>query len=525
MTKKQLARFFRRSLLMLAGFLLIATTVFAQSTSFTYQGRLTDGGNPATNTYDMQFKLYDTQDVGTGAQQGDTLTNSNVQVTNGVFTIGLDFGACASCFDGTARYLEISIRPAGSAGPYTVLSPRQPVTSAPYAVRSLASITADGLSAGCVNCVTSSQIASVDGTQITGNIPVESVPVGSGNYIQNAATLSRQGKNGAQPAPRFNIEGDGVAGGMLSANTINAQTQFNLSGVRILSSAGTDNLFVGVAAGEMQALGIENSYFGKGAGMSNTDGSENSFFGRSAGRDNSTGGTNSFFGKHAGRESNGRNNSFFGAFAGALNLTGSFNTFVGELAGTVNREGNNNTAMGRFSNFGSSNLSFATAIGSQAVVTASNRVQIGRLFQDTVAIGLLASATSLHVCIDGNNGVFSNCSSSLRYKESIQPFTSGLSLLGRLRPVTFNWKGRVEPDLGLIAEEVAEVEPLLVTHNQKGEIEGVKYEQLNVVLINAIKEQQSQIQQQQQQIKEQQKQIDGLKRLLCGQNPQAEVCR
>jgi hypothetical protein len=57
----------------------------------------------------------------------------------------------------------------------------------------------------------------------------------------------------------------------------------------------------------------------------------------------------------------------------------------------------------------------------------------------------------------------------------------------------FDWKGRQETDLGLIAEEVATVEPLLVTHNQTGVIEGVKYDQLAVVLINAVKEQQAQI--------------------------------
>ena len=92
------------------------------------------------------------------------------------------------------------------------------------------------------------------------------------------------------------------------------------------------------------------------------------------------------------------------------------------------------------------------------------------------------------------------CSSSRRYKDNILPFDGGLELVKRFRPVTFDWKERGEHDLGLIAEEVAEIEPLLVTHNRDGEIEGVKYDQVTMALINAVKEQQAQIQQQQRQI-------------------------
>ncbi|HET8674934.1 MAG TPA: hypothetical protein VFO63_04025 [Blastocatellia bacterium] len=141
MSKRLLTRFFSRSLLALLIFLLAASTVFAQSGAFTYQGRLTDNGNPANGIYDMEFKLFDTVDVGTGTQQGATITNSTVQVTNGVFAVQLDFGL--EVFDGTARFLEISLRPAGSADPYTVLAPRQPITSTPYAIQAVKSATSD----------------------------------------------------------------------------------------------------------------------------------------------------------------------------------------------------------------------------------------------------------------------------------------------------------------------------------------------------------------------------------------------
>src|SRR5947209_2376553 len=117
-----------------------------QSTSFTYQGRLSDGGTAANGVYDMQFKLYDTATVGTGSLQVSTnkVTNATVQVANGIFTVQLDFGPTG--FPGADRFLEISVRPNGGGNLYIVLSPRQPITSTPYAVRSANASSADSLS-------------------------------------------------------------------------------------------------------------------------------------------------------------------------------------------------------------------------------------------------------------------------------------------------------------------------------------------------------------------------------------------
>ena len=71
----------------------------AQTTAFTYQGKLSNNGSPAAGQYDFQFKLFDTAAVGTGTQQGTTQTLTNVTVAAGVFTVQLDFGACDSCFN------------------------------------------------------------------------------------------------------------------------------------------------------------------------------------------------------------------------------------------------------------------------------------------------------------------------------------------------------------------------------------------------------------------------------------------
>jgi len=99
--------------------------------TFTYQGRLTDGGGPANGSYDFQFKLYDA--AGGGVWVG-TIPKDDVTVTDGLFTVELGFG---SAFTGDARWLEIGVRPGASAGAYTTLMPRQALTATPYALYAL----------------------------------------------------------------------------------------------------------------------------------------------------------------------------------------------------------------------------------------------------------------------------------------------------------------------------------------------------------------------------------------------------
>ena len=110
----------------------------AQTTSFTYQGRLTDGANPANGNYDLQFALFD--GLSGGSQIGSILTRAGVTVSGGIFTVQIDFGV--SAFPGADRFLEISVRPSGG-GSFTILSPRQQISSTPYAIRTLSAQTAD----------------------------------------------------------------------------------------------------------------------------------------------------------------------------------------------------------------------------------------------------------------------------------------------------------------------------------------------------------------------------------------------
>ncbi len=124
--------------------------MLAQTAAFTYQGRLLDNGGPANGSYDLQFTLADA--LANGNSIAGPLTNAAVGVTNGLFSVTLDFGG--SAFDGSPRWLEIGVRTTGSMGPYTPLSPRQAITATPYATFAAnlapgAAVTLDG--AGITN--------------------------------------------------------------------------------------------------------------------------------------------------------------------------------------------------------------------------------------------------------------------------------------------------------------------------------------------------------------------------------------
>lgn len=209
---------------------LSAGAIFGQTSGFTYQGRLTDGGTPANGNYDLQFALFDAADGNN--QIGQTKTVSSVPVSVGVFTVTLDFGANA--FSGANRFLAISARPSG-AGAFTLLTPRQSITATPYAVRSLNAAAADTAN-------NAQQLAGVDASQYvkTNDARLSDArdpKAGNSNYVQNSTSQ--------QAATNFNISGNGTAGGTLSGNTVNAASQYNLGGQKILSLSSDNSLSLG----------------------------------------------------------------------------------------------------------------------------------------------------------------------------------------------------------------------------------------------------------------------------------------
>ena len=99
-------------------------------TAFTYQGQLSDDGAPASGDYDFQFTLYTVETGGSPLAGTDTLTHTEVPVSQGHFTVPLDFG---DVFENQQLFLEIAVRPSGSAQAFTTLTPRQAITPVPYA--------------------------------------------------------------------------------------------------------------------------------------------------------------------------------------------------------------------------------------------------------------------------------------------------------------------------------------------------------------------------------------------------------
>lgn len=112
---------------------LLSTIIAAASTTataapFTYQGSLQDSGAPANGEYDLRFELYNAA-IG-GSQIGPTINFNNVQVTDGTFQVDVDFG---NTFNDSQAFIFIEVRDGASAGGYTGLLPRSPITATPKA--------------------------------------------------------------------------------------------------------------------------------------------------------------------------------------------------------------------------------------------------------------------------------------------------------------------------------------------------------------------------------------------------------
>jgi hypothetical protein len=95
------------------------STVLAQGTAFTYQGQLRNSGNPASGTYNLQFSLY-TINTGGSAVAGPVTTNG-VVISNGLFTVTLDFGA--TVWNGDTNWLQIAVETNGGSS-FSALTPR-----------------------------------------------------------------------------------------------------------------------------------------------------------------------------------------------------------------------------------------------------------------------------------------------------------------------------------------------------------------------------------------------------------------
>ncbi len=217
-----------RSSLLLTFSLIAIGATSAQTTAFTYQGKLNDMSVAANGQYDLMFRLFNVASDGepidvpaacNGVASGSAeAVCEDVVVTGGIFTVSLSFGEAAFTA-GVQRFLEIHVRPGAGTGEYTQLTPRQEITSSPFSMKSLRAGSADSLSSICVLCVTDAKIESVGASKITGIVPIANGGTGSStkNFVDIFSNQSVFGNktfnntitfnNGVNLNPRLCVRG------------------------------------------------------------------------------------------------------------------------------------------------------------------------------------------------------------------------------------------------------------------------------------------------------------------------------
>ena len=219
------------------------STAHAQGTAFTYQGRLNSGGSPAGGTYNLTFSLFNTNT--SGVSIAGPVTNNAVSVTNGLFTVLVDFGPAV--FTGATNWLEIAVETNG-ATPFTTLVPRQQITPTPYAILA-------GTASGLSGTLLASQLTSIGNTNgaVYGNFFVgsagNSAMAGSYNTAYGYEALSTNMFGSANTADGFYALLSNTSGSDNTANGVNALA---------LNTSGSDNIALGYQAGYNISTGSSN---------------------------------------------------------------------------------------------------------------------------------------------------------------------------------------------------------------------------------------------------------------------------
>jgi Chaperone of endosialidase len=180
------------------------STAHAQGTAFTYQGRLNNGGVPANGIYDLQFTIYDLATNGT--LLAGPITNSTTGVSNGLFTVLLDFGATP--FTGADRWLDIAVRTNGG-GAFTTLNPRQKLTPSPYAITAgnLAGVIANNSVPGVDATIGGGDQNTASGSRSTVSGGETNTASGSYSTVAGGLQNSASGGGSAVSGGLYNIAG------------------------------------------------------------------------------------------------------------------------------------------------------------------------------------------------------------------------------------------------------------------------------------------------------------------------------
>ena len=428
-------------------------------TAFTYQGQLAVSGIPANGNYDFIFALYNAST--SGSEIGSPFVTNGLIVSNGQFIAVLDFG---NQFNGTAFWLSISVR-SNNTGSYVVLAPRQALSPTPNA---LFANTASNLS------------GAIPVTQLTGTM-------GNNQLANSAVTITA---------------GSGLSGG--GAVALGASTTLNNAG--ILSVTGDANIIASTVAGAV-TLTDNSTSASTGSTIVSRDASAsfsannitlygtlafpNGAFITSGGTSFLYSGNNDLFlGLYSGGTTTAAANLAIGPYALSVNKSGTGNTAIGGSALQNCTNGNNNVALGSGAGSSLTTGNYNIDIGSPGFAGDNGAIRIGYGIYQTSAYmngiyNTTVSGTAVQVNSSGQLGV---ASSSRKFKQEIRSMADTSDELLALRPVTFKYKPEIEaqglPQFGLIAEEVEQVDPNLVVHDQEHGIYTVRYEAVNAMLLN-----------------------------------------
>ena len=278
-------------------------------------------------------------------------------------------------------------------------------------------------------------------------------------------------------APDTALAGGNTADGQGALLSLTTGLYNSAFGLDSLLSNGAANFNTGVGAGALLSNTADfNTATGAAALFSNTIGSYNTadgvfaLFSNTEGHDNTATGDYALFGNTAGS-----NNTALGRLALYNNTTGSENTALGIFAGHDLTTGDNNIDIGN------------NVVG---IAGESNTIRIGNTdITDTFIRGISgATAAGGDAVFVTSGGRLGTLTSSARFKDEIKPMGTASEAILTLRPVSFRYKKQIDPqgipEYGLIAEEVAKVNPALITRDREGKPYTVRYEQINAMLLN-----------------------------------------
>jgi len=320
---------------------------------------------------------------------------------------------------------------------------------------------------------------------------------GTGNSAFGAFALSSAVSENANTA---------IGAGALFLNTAANNTAIG-AGALLSNTIGFSNTASGAFALFNNTIGLTNSANGFQALFSNTRGSRNTATGTGALFSNTTGVENTATGLGAlATNTIGVANTANGLNALGIS-TGSGNTAVGANALSNSATGHGNTALGDGAGDGVTTASNAICIGSSGA-NVDNSCFIGNISGQPAVGGDAVFVTSA-----GKLGTITAISSA-RFKDEIKPMNKASEAILGLKPVTFRYKREIEPNgiqqFGLVAEEVEKVNPDLVKRDRDGNLQTVRYDAVNAMLLNEFLKEHRKVKKLEATISQQQKQIKAL---------------